>query len=120
MKKLNRQEPTMDNGVESNIKVSKSSKIPRQLTEYYFDGYKCKIIDRNGKIGLFAQFNNCDLLVAYEVIVIQSNKRIEFAPKAEDWGRLGWSFSSKKMAMKAFNSIAEYYSTKGNYENGED
>jgi hypothetical protein len=76
------------------------------LTSYYNDGYECKLLKRKGNVGLFEQFTDSGKPVAFELIIIRSNKRKEFPPKTEQWGALGWSFSRKKLAIDAFERLA--------------
>jgi hypothetical protein len=79
------------------------------LEIYCNEGYICKLLKRKGKLGLYEQLTDVLKPVAYELIIIQANKRKEYAPKTEDWGRLGWSFTKIENALVVFDKMSEHF-----------
>lgn len=92
-----------------NITVKEKNTIEiRSLTGYTVEGYNFKLMNRQGDIALFQQFTFTEMPVAYEIIIVQRNKKKEYPPKTEDWGKLGWSFSTLEVALKKFNEICSH------------
>jgi hypothetical protein len=86
----------------------------KALLEYKKNGFKFKLLHRDGDLAIFHGKDSLGESETFEIIVVGSHQGMviggvdippaEFPPPSTSWGRKGWTATSKQLAFELFNN----------------